>query len=234
MCPWSYAPAAQVVRRRAGAGRRLALGRDRRSARAGRRERRRQEHPDQGARRTAATDAGAIRIKGKPGSIARPEDAHAHGVWTVFQELTLLPWMTVAENLLLGASRAAGSDLSAAAAWRPDAEALLADLGIEHIDPLALVEDISLAERQIVEIVRAISTSPDILLLDEPTSSLVEREVRLAVPPDPAAARSRRLRDLHLASVERGPRHRRPHHRLPRRPARRHLHRDSTRTERSR
>ena len=57
------------------------------------------------------------------------------------------------------------------------AEEILAELGIEHIDPLALIEDLSLAERQIVEIVRAISHDPDVLLLDEPTSSLVEREV---------------------------------------------------------
>ena len=49
--------------------------------------------------------------------------------------------------------------------------------GVRHIDPRALIEDISLAERQTVEIVRAVSHAPRILFLDEPTSSLVEREV---------------------------------------------------------
>ena len=54
---------------------------------------------------------------------------------------------------------------------------ILAGLGIHHIDPRALVEDLSLAQRQIVEIVRVIIQDPDILLLDEPTSSLGENEV---------------------------------------------------------
>src|SRR6185437_13681806 len=57
------------------------------------------------------------------------------------------------------------------------AEEMLAAAQIETIDPLALVEDLSLAQRQIVEIVRALSHAPDILFLDEPTSSLVEHEV---------------------------------------------------------
>ncbi len=54
---------------------------------------------------------------------------------------------------------------------------MLAGVGIDTIDPLALVEDLSLAQRQTVEIVRALSHDPDILFLDEPTSSLVEHEV---------------------------------------------------------
>src|SRR5579875_2829900 len=49
-----------------------------------------------------APDAGTIRIKGQTTRLTGPADGHALGAWTVFQELTLLPWMTVAENLLLG------------------------------------------------------------------------------------------------------------------------------------
>ncbi|MFZ2105117.1 MAG: sugar ABC transporter ATP-binding protein [Roseiarcus sp.] len=122
-------------------------------------------------------DAGAIRIKGKRVDLGGPEDAHGLGVRTVFQELTQMPWMTVAENLLIAREPRGRLGFIDRRRMEADAEALLADLGIEHIDPLALVEEISLAERQIVEIVRAISTNPDILMLDEPTSSLVEREV---------------------------------------------------------
>ena len=58
-----------------------------------------------------------------------------------------------------------------------EAEAIFARLGLAHIDPGELVEDVSLAQRQIVEIVRAVLNEPAILFLDEPTSSLVEREV---------------------------------------------------------
>jgi len=106
-----------------------------------------------------------------------PHDAHLRGVWTVFQELTLLPWMTVAENLLLRDEPRGPLGLIHRRRLARDADAALARLGIRHIDPHALVEDISLAERQIVEIARVVLRDPAILLLDEPTSSLGEHEV---------------------------------------------------------
>ncbi|EGO94948.1 ATP-binding cassette domain-containing protein, partial [Acidiphilium sp. PM] len=98
-------------------------------------------------------------------------------VGTVFQELTLLPFMTVAENLLLGREPRTGLGLIDRAAMPAIAEAELAGLGITHIDTRALAADISLAERQIIEIARVIMSEPQVLLLDEPTSALVEREV---------------------------------------------------------
>jgi ribose transport system ATP-binding protein len=122
-------------------------------------------------------DAGTIHIKGRPVTFAAPTDAHRLGVWTVFQELTLFPWMSVAENLLIGRAPRDRFGLIDRGRMEARAEAMLAGFGIEHIDPLALIEDVSLAARQIVEIVRAISHDPEVLLLDEPTSSLVEREV---------------------------------------------------------
>jgi ribose transport system ATP-binding protein len=122
-------------------------------------------------------DAGGIRINGRDVVFAGPEDAHALATWTVFQELTLLSWMTVAENLLLRREPRASLGLISRGRVAAQAEAMLAGLGIHTIDPLALVEELSLAQRQIVEIVRALSHAPDILLLDEPTSSLVEHEV---------------------------------------------------------
>jgi ribose transport system ATP-binding protein len=121
-------------------------------------------------------DTGTIRVKGREVQFSGPDDGHALGAWTVFQELTLLPWMTVAENLLLRREPRGALGLIDRRRMLAEAEAMLARLGIEHIDPMALVEDIALAERQVVEIVRAITHRPDILFLDEPTSSLVERE----------------------------------------------------------
>ncbi len=86
--------------------------------------------------------------------------------------------MSVSENLLLNHEPRGRLGLIDRPATDRKADALLAELGIHHIDPRALIEDISLAARQVVEIVRAISQDPDILLLDEPTSSLVEREAQ--------------------------------------------------------
>ena len=98
-------------------------------------------------------------------------------VGTVFQELTLLPFMTVAENLLLGREPRTRLGLIDRTAMPAIAEAELSGLGITHIDTRALAADISLAERQIIEIARVIMSEPQVLLLDEPTSALVEREV---------------------------------------------------------
>lgn len=123
-------------------------------------------------------DTGTVRINGQPVALSGSNHAHRLGVWTVFQELTLLPWMTVAENLLLGREPRARLGLISRSRLEAAGDAMLAGFGIQHVDPLALVEDISLAQRQIVEIVRAISNEPAILFLDEPTSSLVEREVQ--------------------------------------------------------
>jgi len=123
-----------------------------------------------------APDSGGVALDGRPVRFASPADAARSGIGTVFQELTLLPWLTVAENLLIGHEpRRFG--LVRRAALAPQAEQVLAGLGIHHIDPRALAADVSLAERQIIEIARVITRHPRVLLLDEPTSSLVEREV---------------------------------------------------------
>lgn len=122
-------------------------------------------------------DSGTILVNGKAVRFAGPADAARRGIGTVFQELTLLPWLTVAENLLFGREPRGAAGLIRRANLAPDAEALLASLGIFHIDPRALAAEISLSERQIVEIARVVTKRPHILFLDEPTSSLVEREV---------------------------------------------------------
>ncbi len=124
-----------------------------------------------------APDAGSVLLEGSPVRLAGTAGAARRGIGTVFQELTLLPWMSVAENLLLGREPRSALGLIRRSALAPEAEAVLGRLGVHHIDPRALASEVSLAERQIVEIARVIIRRPRILLLDEPTSSLVEREV---------------------------------------------------------
>lgn len=122
-------------------------------------------------------DAGEIRVKGQPVSLRDPQHARALGVGTVFQELTLMPWMTVAENLLL--NEAPKGVLGLVARRRlPDAAAqVLEEYEMGRIDPRALARDLSVADRQLIEIIRAMQRKPEILFLDEPTAALSEGEV---------------------------------------------------------
>jgi rhamnose transport system ATP-binding protein len=124
-------------------------------------------HPDYG---------GSIALGGRPVRITHPRQARSLGIALVHQELSLLPELTVAENIFLGREpygRLPGF-ISRRAAERP-AAALLAGLGI-GLGPAVTVERLSIAERQLVEIAKGVSLDPRVLILDEPTSSLTYQE----------------------------------------------------------
>jgi ribose transport system ATP-binding protein len=122
-------------------------------------------------------DEGQIGVNSQVVSLGSPQAAMRLGIGTVFQELTLLPYMTVAENLLLGREPRIGGVVRRSAL--PDAaQALLDQYGVVGLNPLELVTNLSLGQRQIVEIVKTVSRNPKILFLDEPTSALAENEVK--------------------------------------------------------
>jgi len=121
-------------------------------------------------------DAGEIRINGQPVEIRTPADALAHGIRVIYQELNLIPHLSVAENIFLGRlpSRLGMVDWRALNRMTTDR---LADLGLT-IDPRTLVARLSLAQRQMVEIAKALAAGDaSILVMDEPTSALTNREV---------------------------------------------------------
>lgn len=124
-----------------------------------------------------APDSGEIIYKGAPVRFRDPAAAAAVGIVPVFQESSLIPNLTVAENLWLGVEPLLPPGLldSRRMAWQ--ARELFATLGFPAIDPGVPVRELPLAERQLVEIAKAISRNPNVLLLDEATSALGHREV---------------------------------------------------------
>jgi ABC-type sugar transport system ATPase subunit len=121
---------------------------------------------------------GEIRVAGAAVRLGAPQEAVRHGIATVHQELTLVPELTVAENILLDRlpRRSRWLPLLDHRAARAKAAEALGRLG-SGLDPAARVASLSFAERQLVEIARAIAHAPKVLLLDEPTSALSGAEV---------------------------------------------------------
>lgn len=120
-------------------------------------------------------DAGTIRLDGELLHLSSPRDAQRHGIRTVYQELDLLPNLSVAENIMLGREprRLGGIDWKR---MRHEASEALLDLGLD-IDPVSPLSSHSLAVQQLIAIARAISSEVRVLVLDEPTSSLDADEV---------------------------------------------------------
>lgn len=120
-------------------------------------------------------DEGEIYLKGldKPAAIKSPRDAQNLGISTVYQEITLCPNLTVAENMYIGRGKKRLMD------WKKmngDADAILKKLGIPA-EASRQLSDCSIAIQQMVAIARAVDMDCKVLILDEPTSSLDESEV---------------------------------------------------------
>jgi ribose transport system ATP-binding protein len=128
---------------------------------------------------TYRPDHGEIRMNGKALEITAPRQARLLGIAVVHQELTLFPVLTVAENLMAGDQPVRGPlrmvDRKRA---RERAERALAQFDL-FVDPDMPVRSLSIAQQQVVEIARALLQNACILVLDEPTSALTERETEL-------------------------------------------------------
>jgi rhamnose transport system ATP-binding protein len=123
-----------------------------------------------------ARDAGAIEIGGQAVARLDPTEARALGVAAIYQQPALFPHLTVAENIALALERGGLWRTVDWRARRTNASELLARIGAS-IDPGRTVETLSMPEQQIVEIAKATGANARIVIMDEPTASLTDREV---------------------------------------------------------
>ncbi|MBS3787169.1 sugar ABC transporter ATP-binding protein [Candidatus Bipolaricaulota bacterium] len=123
-------------------------------------------------------DQGDIYLRGEKVSIGSPQESLAAGIATVHQDFSLVPQLTVKENLFLGAEPLRKLGFIDFGEIKKKADRLFNSFQVEI--PLgAKIADLSVSQRQLVEIVKAFSRDPDLLLLDEPTASLPSERVKI-------------------------------------------------------
>ena len=123
-------------------------------------------------------DEGLIQFRGQSVDFHNPHAAQEHGIVTIYQELALVPNLSVAENVFLNREPRKIPMLGAVdfRKMRRQAEVIMADLGV-NISGRKLVKELAIASQQMVEIAKAVSRNAYLLLMDEPTSALSSKEV---------------------------------------------------------
>ncbi len=123
-------------------------------------------------------DAGEILLKGRPVDFSSPHEALSHRICIITQELSPVPGMSVAENIFLGREPRRAGFVVDRRALREKAQALLDRLGFD-IDARLPMRRLSLAQTQLVEIAKAFSRHGELIIMDEPTSAIGERETAI-------------------------------------------------------
>jgi ribose transport system ATP-binding protein len=121
-------------------------------------------------------DAGQILLNGQAVTIINPGQATQLGIAIVYQQLSLVETLTVAENIFANRQPRNRFGLIQYTVLRQQTQQVLTQLGLAGIQPDTLIHDLSPGQKQMVEIAKALSQNPTVLLLDEPTASLTARE----------------------------------------------------------
>lgn len=129
------------------------------------------------------SDGGSFILDGEPYDPQNVVDAQQHGDSMVHQELSMMPNRTVAQNIYSGREPVKGGLIKRVDTKKmnSDSRALLEGLGAD-VDPQEMTKNLSIARQQMVEVAKATSTTNNILILDEPTSSLTAPETRAPIP----------------------------------------------------
>jgi ribose transport system ATP-binding protein len=123
-------------------------------------------------------DEGEVFFKGEKVEFSGTKDAIEKGIVAVYQELTLIPYLNVAQNIFINREAKTKLGLIDHKKMENQARTLLKSLNCEYINVKSPVKELNVAEQQMVEIAKALSYNPKIIVFDEPTSSLSEREVK--------------------------------------------------------
>lgn len=123
-------------------------------------------------------ESGQIFINGEEVSFSSPVDAQSQGIGIVYQELSLVEGLSIAENIFANRQPVGKAGFIQREKLNNSAREMLEFFHMEHLDPGMLVKELSIANRQVIEILKAISCEPKILVMDEPTSSLTDVEVQ--------------------------------------------------------
>lgn len=122
-------------------------------------------------------DEGEIIYKGKKVQINNPKDAEKLGIAIIYQEFNLIPYLSVAENMFLG--KESMSNIPGKIDFEDmykKAQQMLDHLEVD-IDPKGMVADLGIAQQQMVEIAKALSVNADVIIMDEPTAALTDKEI---------------------------------------------------------
>jgi ribose transport system ATP-binding protein len=123
-------------------------------------------------------DSGAVKLLGKPVAFKNPREAQSAGISIIFQELNLVPGLSIAENIFIGREPVNRLGLVNYGRMNADAAALLKELDLEA-DPATPVSHLRVGAQQVVEIARAISFESRVIIMDEPTSAITKHEVEV-------------------------------------------------------
>ncbi len=119
-------------------------------------------------------EKGEIFLEGKPFEIKTPKEAIDRGISVIYQEFNLVPYIPIYENIFLGKEYGAHGGINHQKAIE-EAKVYMDRIGLE-LDPRTLVSSLSVAQKQMVEIAKAISNDVKVLVLDEPTAAITDKE----------------------------------------------------------